>query len=295
MASRIGVLKAIVLKHKYPLLLTNALFALEMLGPLLRPFFLGEAVNDLLRHRYRGLIWLGTSQLLWLIVGTIRHRYDTRTYTAIYNSLVTRMLTKVKTAAVSKLSAHANLAREAVDFLQFDVNYVIEAAYNLIGSLVLLFVYEKRLVVLCLAILVPVFFISYRYGKRVRRLNRSKNDELEKQVDVIGTRNPQAVEMHFNRLRFWQIKISDREAANFGLMEALVLVVIVSSLLITVDDSTTTVMAGDLIGIYNYILKFVSGLDTIPYTVQRVASLRDILQRVELGAEELETGGHSIY
>lgn len=295
MATRIGVLKAIVLKHRYPLLLTNALFALEMLGPLLRPFFLGEAVNDLLRHRYRGLVWLGASQAVWLVVGTIRHRYDTRTYTAIYNSLVTRMLTKVKTAAVSKLSAHANLAREAVDFLQFDVNYVIEAAYNLIGSLALLFFYEKKLVALCLAILVPVFFISYRYGRRVRSLNRSKNDELEKQVDAIGTRDKQTIETHFNRLRFWQIKISDREAANFGLMEALVLVVIVSSLLITVDDSAATVMAGDLIGIYNYILKFASGLDTIPYTVQRVASLRDILQRVELGAEELETDNHSVY
>lgn len=295
MPSRTHVLKAIVLKHKHQLLLTNVLFALEMLGPLLRPFFLGEAVNDLLRHSYHGLGWLAASQMLWLVIGTVRHRYDTRTYTALYNSLVTRMLTKVKTAAVSRLSAHANLAREAVDFLQFDVNYVIEAAYNLIGSLVLLFFYEKKLALLCLAVLIPVFFISYRYGKKVKSLNRSKNDELEKQVDAITTRNRQIIEGHFNQLRFWQIKISDREAANFGLMEALVLLVIVSALLITVDASTTTVMAGDLIGIFNYILKFVSGLDTIPYTVQRVASLRDILQRVELGAEELETDSQGIY
>ncbi|GAA4740952.1 ABC transporter six-transmembrane domain-containing protein [Flavisolibacter ginsenosidimutans] len=286
--SRIGVLKAIVLKHKSQLLLTNALFAVEMLGPLLRPYFLGEAVNDLIRHRYRGLFWLGGSQLLWLIVGTIRHRYDTRTYTSIYNSLVTRMITKVKTAAISKLSAHANLAREFVDFLQFDLNYVVEAGYNLIGSLLLLFVYEKKLVALCLLMLVPVLLISYPYGKRMRRLNRQKNDELERQVDVIDTRDKEIIETHFERLRFWQIKISDGEAFNFGLMELLVLVVIVSSLLLTVNASTNTVMAGDLIGIYNYILKFVSGLDTIPYTVQRVASLRDILQRVELGVEKIE-------
>jgi len=287
--SRIGVLKAIVLKHKYQLLLTNALFAVEMLGPLLRPYFLGEAVNDLIRHRYRGLFWLGGSQLLWLIVGTIRHRYDTRTYTAIYNSLVTRMITKVKTAAISKLSAHANLAREFVDFLQFDLNYVVEAGYNLIGSLLLLFFYEKELVALCLLMLVPVLLISYPYGKRMRRLNRQKNDELERQVDVIDTRDKETIETHFERLRFWQIKISDGEAFNFGLMELLVLIVIVSSLLLTVNASTNNVMAGDLIGIYNYILKFVSGLDTIPYTVQRVASLRDILQRVELGVEKIET------
>lgn len=122
----------------------------------------------------------------------------------------------------------------------------------------------------------------------MKRLNRLKNDELERQVDAIESRDNRRIETHFNRLRFWQIKISDGEAFNFGAMELLVLVVIISSLLLTVNDSTTTILAGDLIGIYNYILKFVSGLDTIPYTVQRVASLRDILQRVELGVEEID-------
>ena len=74
-------------------------------------------------------------------------------------------------------------------------------------------------------------------------------------------------------------------------MELLVLFVIVTSLLLTVDASTKTVLAGNLIGIYNYILKFVSGLDTIPYTVQRVASLRDILQAgLDLCKFSRETG-----
>lgn len=286
--TRPGVFKAVLLQHKGPLLLTNLLFGVEMLGPLLRPFFLGIAVNDLILHRYRGLLWLAGSQGLWLVVGTVRHRYDTRTYTALYNSLVARMVAKVKTAAVSKFSAHANLAREAVDFLQFDLNYVIEAAYNLVGSLLLLFVYEKKLVVLCLLMLIPVVLISYPYGRRMKRLNREKNDELERQVDVIATRDKEHIRMHFERLRFWQIKISDGEASNFGVMELLVLGVIVGALLLTVNDATNVVMAGDLIGIYNYILKFAAGLDTIPYTVQRVASLRDILQRVESGMEEME-------
>ena len=284
--SRIGVLKSIFISHKYPLLLTNTLFAVEMLGPLLRPFFLGRAVNDLIAHSYRGLIYLAASQLIWLVVGTVRHMYDTRTYTAIYNSLVTRLLSNVRRVALSKLSAHINLAREFVDFLEFDVNYVIEAGYNLIGSLILLAFYDRKVVVVCLAMLLPVMFISYYYGRRMQRLNRLKNDELEHQVNVISTRDRETIESHFNRLRSWQIKISDGEAFNFGVMEGLVLVVIVSALLIAVDASTTTVMAGDIIGIYNYILKFVAGLDTIPYTVQRVASLRDILQRLELGVSE---------
>ena len=49
----------------------------------------------------------------------------------------------------------------------------------------------------------------------------------------------------------------------------------------------TTILAGNLIGIYNYILKFVSGLDTIPYMVQRFSSLKDIVKRIELHAEDI--------
>lgn len=285
---RIAVLKRIFLKHKYQLLLTNSLFAIEMLGLLLRPYFLGEAVNDLINHSYRGLYWLAGSQFIWLCIGTVRHMYDTRTYSAIYTSLVTQMLTRVKQVPISKLSAHSNLAREFVDFLEFDLNYVVEAIYNLIGSLIMLTFYQKNVVTLCLVMLVPVLLISYVYGRRMKRLNRLKNDELERQVDMISTRDPERIKTHYLRLRFWQVRISDQEAFNFGVMELMVLVVITVSLLLTVNHSTSVVMAGDIIGIYNYILKFVSGLDTIPYTVQRVASLRDIMQRVELEAEELQ-------
>jgi len=282
------VLKQIFLQHKYQLLLANVLFGLEMLGLLLRPYFLGEAVNGLIQHSYRGLLWLAGAQLLWLSVGTVRHMYGTRTYSAIYTSVVTGMLRRVREAAVSRMSAHSSLAREFVDFLEYDINYVIEALYNLLGSLILLCFYEKKVVLLCGVMMIPVLVLSDVYGRRMNWLNKLKNDELEQQVDVIGTRDPETIRTHYERLRSWQVRISDQEAWNFGSMELLVLVVITASLLITERDGSTTIRAGDLIGMYNYILNFVSGLDTIPYTVQRVAALRDIMQRVELGAEELK-------
>jgi len=51
----------------------------------------------------------------------------------------------------------------------------------------------------------------------------------------------------------------------------------------------TTMLAGNLIGMYNYILKFVSGLDTIPYTVQRITTLSDITRRIELHDDDLSS------
>ena len=215
--SRFAILRQIMKQHRYRLAITYILFSIEMIGNLMRPFFLGIAVNDLIKGSYKGLILLSFVHLGWLIVGTIRHRLDTRTYSAIYTSLVTKFLARrYNKADVSKLSAHSTLAREFVDFLEFDLAYVMEAVFSLLGSLLLLFYYDTSVVLVCLGILLPVIGLSYLYGKRMNNLNLQKNDELEKQVDIITTGNSHLILQHYENLRKWQIRISDQEAWNFG-------------------------------------------------------------------------------
>ena len=277
-----------MLKHRGQLVFTYILFSLEMLGGLLRPFFLGMAINDLMKGSYEGLIFLSAAHFLTLSVGTLRHMYDTRTYSAIYVSLVTKFLSRrIYQKDVSKLSAHSTLAREFVDFLEFDLVYVIEAAYNILGSLVLMFFYDAKVVMLCLAVLVPVVLTSKLYGKKMKQLNRSKNDELENQVDVISHGNTRELKKHYNSLRFWQIKISDQEAFNYGFMELLVMVVLGASLLLTYKTSGTAILAGNVVGIFFYVTNFAKGLETIPYMVQRLTSLSDITRRIELQSDDM--------
>ncbi len=285
--SKFQILRNLMMKHKYQLVFTYSLFSLEMLGGLLRFYFFGEAINDLIKGSYRGLIILTAVHLTYLIIGTIRHMYDTRTYSAIYTSLVTKFITRrhVKND-ISKLSAHSTLAKEFVDFLEHDLVYVIEAAYNILGSLIILFFYDKTVVVTCLAIMVPVILISMLYGKKMMRLNKHKNDELEKQVDIISSGNNATIRHHYNNLRKWQVRISDKEAWNFGFMEIMVLLVIAVSLIVSKNLHSTTIMAGSLFGMYSYILKFASGLDTIPYTMERLSSLSDITRRIELEVDD---------
>lgn len=284
--TRTDAIRNIFFAHTYRLLITYTLFSLEMLGTLLRPFFLGNAVNDLIAGSYHGLIILSAQHLVWLLIGTARHMYDARTYTAIYTTLVTRLLSnRTVAASVSKLSAHSTLAREFVDFLEYDLVYIIEALFNLLGSIALLFFYNRTVILICLAVLLPVMLLSYVYGKKMSRLTKEKNDELEKQVDIINEGNPENMKAHYKSLRRWQVKISDQEAWNFGAMELLVLAVITGSLLLTTHVKGEVLLAGDLIGIYNYVLKFISGLDTIPYIVQRFSTLNDISSRMEVGPD----------
>lgn len=285
---KFSILGLLIKEYRLKLFLTYSLFSLEMLGALLRPFFLGLAINDLIKGSYHGLIVLSIIHLCWLIIGTIRHMYDTRTFTSIYTSMVTRFLSKRnQNADVSMLSAHSTLSRELVDFLETDLPYIIEAFYNIVGSLVLLYFYESNVVLICFAILFPVGVISYFYGKKMSNLTKMKNDELEKQVSVIAFGNKDSISKHYNKLRNLQIKISDKEAWNFGMIEILVLIVIGLSLVVSSKLFGTILLAGNIIGIYNYILKFVSGLDTIPYTVQRFSLLKDIIKRIENQSDKI--------
>lgn len=286
---KLKMLKAIFQKHKWQLLVTYFLFSLEMLALLLQPYFLGRAVDGLIYGHNTGLLELVAVYICYSAIGTIRHRFDTRTYTAIYTSFVSRLLSrKYQDEEVSKLSAHSNLAREFVDFLEYDLVYVIEAVYKIIGSLIMLCFYDTKVVAICLTILVPVAIASYIYGKKINYLTRQKNDELEKQVDVISAANPLAVRRHYNKLRLWQIKISDQEALNFGLMSLLVTIIVGVSLYITSwITHTEEVAASSLLCIFMYVKNYGDGLDTIPYTVQRLSNLTDITKRMELNEEDL--------
>ena len=278
-------LRRVFAQHRARLLVTYTLFGLEMLGTLLRPLFLGRAVDGLLDGHYVGLIQLVAVHGAYLLVGTVRHLYDTRTFTAIYTSFVTQLLDReIGTADVSRLSAHSQLARQFIDFLEFDFNYVVEAAYNIAGSLILLLFYDRTVVVICLLILVPVSRLGYLYGKRTEKLAKGANDELEQQVDIIASSDRAKIADHYRNLRRWQIRLSDQEAWNFGAMELLALLVVTVSLLATTDITSENLQAGSIIGIYQYIQKFTSGLDTIPYTIQRIAALRDLTRRMALEA-----------
>ena len=285
--SRFQILKSLMSKHRSQLVLTYLLFSLEMLGGLMRPFFLGMAINDLLKGSYQGLIILSVVHIVTLTVGTMRHMYDTRTYSAIYVSLVTKFLSRrIYQSDVSKLSAHSTLAREFVDFLEFDLVYVIEAVYNIFGSLILMFFYHAYVVMICLVILIPITIVSHKYGKKMNRLNKFKNDELEQQVEVISNGNAKELKEHYNNLRRWQVKTSDQEAWNFGFMELMVMLVFGISLLLTYKTSGAAISIGSGIGFYYYLNNFTRGLETIPYTIQRLSSLTDITRRIELQADD---------
>jgi ABC-type multidrug transport system fused ATPase/permease subunit len=268
--------------HRGALALTWTLYALELVAGLARPYLLGTAVDGLLARHFRGFGALIAAHLAYLVVGTVRHMVDTRAFTSVYRSFVTRLVTQPGNAlSLSRRSGLSVLSRELTDFLQYDVNYVVEALYNLVGSVMVMLVYDSIVAAICLGVLVPVTLTGRWYSRRAGALTREQFDELEQQVDVLDTNDATRIAAHYEALRRTQVRLSDLEAVNWGTTELSVLILLAATLLLSTESGSLRLPVGSIIALYSYVQRFASGLETIPYTLQRVMALRDILRRVD--------------
>lgn len=271
-------IKGIVNHHRKNLLLTYTLVLIEKLGELSIPFFLGLSIDGLIKQNFIPILYLVVVYLIWATIVTIRHRYDTKTYTNIYNQVVFDLIGNDKDPNTSKIAAHATLIREVVDFMEFDMVYIATAFINIIGAMAMISTYSIDVVLLCLTLMVPVLYLSKGYGLSMRELSQKKNTELEKQVDVISNGNILETKHHFNILRIIQIRISNKEATNYWQLQLVSLVLLIGSLLIM--GFKGAVQAGALVAMWSYLLTFLNGLEIIPYSIQRWSNLKDIINRI---------------
>jgi len=273
-------LRALFAENRLRMLATYTLFTIENLLRLAQPFALGWAINDLLTGQMLGVGVLVGQHVLHLLVGLVRQVYDTRTFSAIYSDLATRMIVSQRASGVdvSRVTARASLSREFVEFFERSIPMLMKVGFSVAGSVIMLAWYDWMIVACCLGLLIPAALLSRHYSKWTRRLSRGLHDELEKEVDVIHSQNEIDVRNHFDEVARWRIKLSNAEAINFGLMECFILGAIVAVLFRACH--LPTVQAGDIFAVFRYLMLLLMGLDGLPRLIQQVSRLRDVSSRL---------------
>ena len=268
--------------YRWSVLLTYALFNVENLFNLARPWVVGMAINDLMASSYRGAALLAVQHLGHTLLSTWRQMYDARTFTRIYADLATRLVLqqRAQEVEVSRVAARSALSREIIDFFQHNLPFVFQSLYSVLGAVVMLAIYDRWMVPACLTLLLPVYLLSVTYARKSYILNQRLNDELEREVEVITHVQPHDVRAHYQKVAHWRTKLANFQAANFAMMSAFVLglfvVALVRSCVVRAID------AGEIFALLGYVMMFVMGLVSTPAIVQQISRLRDINRRVSV-------------
>ena len=276
-------------RYRKKILFTYLLFTVEFTLFLLAPFALGLAIDSLLKGSYNGIYILIVQHLSHLFVSRARRLYDTRTFTRIYNDIAVSVINhqKINKVADSTIIAQSALTKDLINFFEHDITTLFNCAYSVIGSLIFLSFYDIDLLLFCLLLVVPCAVLNYYFNNKYNRYYRLKNSELEKQVNVITQQPVEAIKRHYSKLARLDIKISDLGAINFTIMEFFVLTLIISSL-IYYCQAHKTAGAGTILAVFQYIIKFIVGLDSIPVLNSQIANIKDIQNRIKTSCEDIK-------
>ena len=259
---------------------TIGLVVVESVIDLLFPLAIGLAINGLLADEIDGLIMLGGLGVAALVIGSIRRFVDTRIYACIYETVAAELVAREHRhgVATSAISARTGLLRELVEFLENSMPESIAAIIGTVGVLVVIAGLDLGVFVACL-LLVGLMAATYALtGRRNLALNRGYNDELERQVSVIGRRDAAKIGRHFRDLMRWNRRLSDLETWNFVVIWLGVIALLLYAPIRVIEPGSTEY--GYAFAAILYVFQFVEAVVALPLYVQQLIRLREISDRL---------------
>jgi len=226
--------------------------------------------------------------LLWIAafavnsgVGSLRRSVDPKIFLNIFTKLATEVSRKsiVKRLSVSKTTARAELSYQYISFFQYRLPEIIEYSIAISGAVIAMYLVDWRISLTCLCIVIPLYFISKLYNKKVIALQKEYHDGFEDIYEVFAKKDPDYVTEYYTKLAEPQKKIANWGAINFAFVRGALLVIFLVVLYIAIDLDDFS--AGELYSIVAYLWTFVTATEYLPELMESWTSLKDIQSRLK--------------
>lgn len=272
-------IKAILRKYRFQFGFTSCLILLEAGLTILFPLVIGYAIDSAINGSSQGAFHLGILGVATLVIGVGRRVFDSRFYAKVYQSMGSSAITTMEGNNYSKKSARLGMVKEWIEFLE---NALPELTSNIIGLIGVIFIIAALNINVFYGSLIVTFIIFLIYGitsAKTIRLNKSSNDEFERQVEIISKNDEQELNTHLKEMMKWNIKLSDLEAINFSVSWILLLTFLVGSIIISVNDGI--VKYGALFSLIMYVFQYMENVVNLPFFYQNWLRLKEIKERLE--------------
>jgi ABC-type multidrug transport system fused ATPase/permease subunit len=276
------MLKELFKNNRGSLFFVYLLFFIESLLSLIYPMILGNSIDEFISGNYYYIINLVLVLGGFVYFSYLRRIYDTRVFSTIYRKMILRYIGSEidKNEKTSVINARTNMLNTVVSFFEVDLPYIFYSLFSIIGSVfIIMFYYNVLIGLFILVFLIPIYYISEYFRKLLSVKYNESNNINEKDVEVIDSKDKLNIKHHYILKNLLSIQISNIDARNnlFNYSVNYLVIVIVLILFIIFDDPTV----GIIMGLYNYVLNYISGVGLIPNLILRYEYLKDVLNRIE--------------
>ena len=257
--------------------LTFSLVVLEATGWTLFPLVIGRAIDSVLAGSARGLYEFAGLGIAAMGIAILRRLVDSRAYARIYAQLGEELVARRSETGTSTTTARLGMLREIVEFFENSLPGLITSVIGLAGTLIILSVLNRPVFLGCLAVIGVTVVLYALTGRLTTRYNEGLNDEHERQVDIVESGDAARVGRHLRDMMRWNIKLSDLEAANFGIVWLFMIGLLVFSI---GTAAQRTVEYGMVFAVVMYVFEFAESVALLPFYYQEWLRLREISGRL---------------
>ena len=212
-----------------------------------------------------------------MAIAILRRIVDSRAYARIYAKLGEELVAGQSESSTSTKTARLGMLREIVEFLENSLPELITSVLQLAGVILILSTLNLPIFGGCVVVIGVTVAIYVLTGRLTTRFNRSYNDQYELQVDAVESGDAARVGRHIRDMMRWNIKLSDLEAANFGIVWLFMIALLVFSIGAAAGD---IVEYGKVFAIVMYVFQFMEAVMSLPLYYQQWLRLREISGRL---------------
>ena len=257
--------------------LTLVLIVLESAGWILFPLVIGRAIDGILADSWQGLYELAILGIAAMAIAILRRVVDSRAYARIYVTLGEELVAGQSESTTSTKTARLGMLREIVEFLENSLPELITNVLQLAGVILILSTLNLPIFGGCVVVICVTVAVYVLTGRLTTRFNRGYNDQYEQQVDAVESGDAARVGRHIRDMMRWNIKLSDLEAANFGIVWLFMIALLVFSIGAAADS---IVEYGKVFAIVMYVFQFMEAVMSLPLYYQQWLRLREISGRL---------------
>ena len=284
-------------RHKKGIFFATFLVIIENVAWIIEPTFFGQVIDAIFDDEavfYSNEWWIGILFPLgwWTAMfiinsgfGALRRYIDPRIFMNIFADIGNSVAEKSieRDYSVAKTTARAQLSYEYITFFEFRMPEIIENIIAISGAVIALYLIDFRISLTCLGIVIPLFFLSKIYSRKVATYQKQFHDYYENMFDTFSEKNPGKIKQYFKNYSIPQRKIGNWNSLNFGAMRFFLLIIFLFVLYISIVLDGLS--AGEIYAVVAYLWTFITATESIPELLESWTSLKDISQRLK--TEEL--------
>ena len=257
--------------------LTLCLVLLEAAGWTLFPLVIGRAIDSALADSLRGLYEFAGLGIGVMGLGIARRFFDSRAYARVFRQLGQELVLGDPARGTSMKTARLGMLQEFVEFFENQVPGLVTGVIGLGGTLLILSALNQPVFIGCLVVTLVSAAVYALTGKLTTGYNQGLNDERERQVDAVQSGDAARLRLHLRDLMRWNIRLSDLEAVNFGVVWLFLMGLLVFSI---GSAAERTVEYGTVFAVVMYVFQFTESVIVLPLYYQQWLRLREISGRL---------------